>query len=196
VFRKLPEIIELAKDAQRPVQFIFAGKAHPRDDEGKRFIQEIAHLSKHSDLKGSLVFIEDYDMELARAMVSGCDVWLNNPRRPLEASGTSGQKCGSHGCLNLSIMDGWWREGYDGRNGFAIGGDSHPSSIEEQDRRDAENLHCVLAEEIVPAFYDRDASGLPRRWIRLIRHAMATLVPRYDTRRMVIEYITKYYRSK
>ncbi len=196
VFRKLPEIIELAKDAQRPVQFIFAGKAHPRDDEGKRFIQEIAHLSKHSDLKGSLVFIEDYDMELARFMISGCDVWLNNPRRPLEASGTSGQKCGSHGVLNLSIMDGWWREGYDGRNGFAIGGDSHPSSIEEQDRQDAENLYRVLTEDVVPAFYDRDASGLPRRWIKLIRHAMATLVPRYDTRRMVIEYITTYYRSK
>jgi starch phosphorylase len=195
VFQKLPEIVEMAKDVQRPVQFIFAGKAHPRDDAGKRFIQQIAHLSKHSDLKGSLVFVEDYDMETARFMVSGCDVWLNNPRRPMEASGTSGQKCGSHGCLNLSIMDGWWREGFDGKNGFAIGEDSNPPSVEEQDRRDAENLYRVLTEDVVPAFYDRDASGLPRRWIKLIRHAMATLVPQYDTRRMVIDYINKYYRS-
>ena len=196
VFQKLPEIVELAKDSQRPVQFIFAGKAHPRDDEGKRFIQQIVHLSKHSDLKGSLVFIEDYDMEVARAMIAGCDVWLNNPRRPLEASGTSGQKCGGHGCLNLSIMDGWWREGFDGRNGFSIGPDSNPGQIAEQDRLDAENLHCMLIEEVVPAFFDRDAGGIPRRWIRMIRHAMATLVPRYNTRRMVIEYFTKYYRAK
>jgi glycogen phosphorylase len=196
IFQKLPEIVELAKDAQRPVQFIFAGKAHPRDDEGKRYIQQIAHLSKHSDLKGALVFVEDYDMELARFMTAGCDVWLNNPRRPLEASGTSGQKCGSHGNLNMSIMDGWWREGFDGRNGFAIGGDSHPPSIEEQDRVDADCLHRVLTEDVVPAFYDRDASGLPRRWIKLIRRAMATLVPKYDTRRMVQEYVTKYYQPK
>jgi starch phosphorylase len=193
MFQKLPEIVELVRDSQRPVQFIFAGKAHPRDDEGKRFIQQIAHLSKHSDIKGHLVFIEDYDMELARAMVSGCDVWLNNPRRPLEASGTSGQKCGSHGCLNLSIMDGWWREGFDGRNGFAVGPDAHPAAIAEQDRRDAEYLYAALTDEVIPAFYDRDASGVPRRWIRMVRHAMATLVPRYNTRRMVIEYLEKYY---
>ena len=135
-------------------------------------------------------------MELARAMVSGCDIWLNNPRRPLEASGTSGQKCGSHGCLNLSIMDGWWREGFDGRNGFAIGPDSNPASIAEQDRLDAENLYCALTDDVIPAFYDRDASGVPRRWIRMIRHAMATLVPRFNTRRMVIEYYDKYYRPR
>jgi glycogen phosphorylase len=108
------------------VQFIFAGKAHPRDDDGKRYIQHIIHLSQYSDLKGHLVFIENYDVHVARQMVSGCDVWLNNPRRPLEASGTSGMKAGCHGCLNLSILDGWWREGYDGDNGFAIGDDSHP----------------------------------------------------------------------
>ena len=135
------------------MQFIFAGKAHPRDDDGKRYIQRIIHLSKFSELKGHLVFIENYDVHVARQMVSGCDVWLNNPRRPLEASGTSGQKAGCHGCLNLSIMDGWWREGYDGTNGFAIGGDSHPASIEEQDRRDSANLYQALTEQVIPAFY-------------------------------------------
>ena len=109
-----------------PIQFIFAGKAHPLDDEGKRYIQHIIHLSKHSELRGHLVFLENYDVHVARQMVSGCDVWLNNPRRPLEASGTSGQKIGCNGGLNLSILDGWWREGYDGTNGFAIGEDSHP----------------------------------------------------------------------
>ncbi len=196
VFQKFEAIVELAKDVQRPVQFVFAGKAHPRDDEGKRFIQQIIHLSRHTALKGSLVFLENYDIQMARRMVSGCDVWLNNPRRPSEASGTSGQKCGVHGCLNLSIMDGWWREAYDGLNGFSIGGDSHPSTIAEQDRVDAENLFRVLSEAVVPAFYDRDASGLPRRWIKMIRHAMATLVPRYNTRRMVQEYATKYYCPK
>ncbi len=193
VFRHFEAVVELAKDAQRPVQFVFAGKAHPRDDDGKRFIQQIIHLSKHTALKGSLVFIENYDVQVARRMVSGCDVWLNNPRRPLEASGTSGQKCGAHGGLNLSIMDGWWREAYDGTNGFAIGPDSHPANVEEQDRADAESLYRVLSEEVIPAFYERDASGLPRRWIQMIRRAIAGLTPCYHTRRMVQEYVTKYY---
>src|SRR5262249_55697712 len=140
VFQELDRMIALVKDPDRPLQFIFAGKAHPRDDDGKRYVQRIIHLSSHAGLKGHLVFIENYDVHVARQMVSGCDVWLNNPRRPLEASGTSGQKVGCHGGLNLSIMDGWWREGYDGTNGFAIGGDAHPESIEEQDRADSENL--------------------------------------------------------
>ena len=185
VFQHFEQIVKLAHDRQRPVQFVYAGKAHPRDDEGKRFIQHIIHLSKYSELKGHLVFIENYDIHVARQMVSGCDVWLNNPRRPLEASGTSGMKALAHGCLNLSILDGWWREAYDGHNGFAIGGDDHPDSVEEQDRRDSENLYRVLTEEVVPCFYNRDAQGLPRRWIGMIRHAMADLVPRFSTGRMV-----------
>lgn len=193
IFQKFEEIVKLAHDKQRPVQFIYAGKAHPRDDEGKRYIQHIIHLSKYSELKGYLVFIENYDVHVARQMVSGCDVWLNNPRRPLEASGTSGQKAGCHGCLNLSILDGWWREGYDGTNGFAIGDDSHPESIEEQDRRDAENLYKKLTEQVIPTFYDRDTMGIPRRWIQMIRRAMITLVPQYNTSRMVQEYARKYY---
>jgi len=193
IFQQFENIVKLAHDRQRPVQFIFAGKAHPRDDEGKRFIQQIIHLSKFSELKGHLVFIENYDVHVARQMVSGCDVWLNNPRRPLEASGTSGQKAGCHGCLNLSILDCWWREAYDGTNGFAIGTDSHPDSIEEQDSVDSENLYQTLTEEVIPCFFNRDANGIPRQWIQKIRRAMVTLVPQYNTWRMVQEYTKKYY---
>jgi len=193
IFQKYEEILRLVHDRQRPIQFIYAGKAHPRDDDGKRFIQHIIHLSKYSELKGHVVFIENYDVHVARQMVSGCDVWLNNPRRPLEASGTSGQKAGCHGCLNLSILDGWWREGYDGTNGFAIGTDSHPDSIEKQDSTDAENLHRVLTQEVIPCFFDRDSNGIPRTWIKKIRRAMTTLVPQFNTWRMVQEYATKYY---
>ncbi len=193
IFDRFDDIIALVKDKSRPIQFIFAGKAHPKDDEGKRYIQRIIHLSKFTELKGHLVFIENYDMHVARQMVSGCDVWLNNPRRPLEASGTSGMKAGPNGCLNLSILDGWWREGYDGTNGFAIGGDSHPRNVEEQDRRDAENLFQVLTEEVIPCFFERDADGIPRRWVQMMRRAMVTLVPRFNTWRMVQEYTQKYY---
>jgi starch phosphorylase len=196
IFDRFDDVVRLVKDPARPIQFIFAGKAHPRDDEGKRYIQRIIHLSKYSELKSHLVFIENYDIHVARQMVSGCDVWLNNPRRPLEASGTSGQKCGAHGCLNLSILDGWWREGYDGTNGFAIGEDSHPALIEEQDRLDAANLYATLTEQVIPEFFNRDSNGVPRQWIARIRRALVTLVPQFNTWRMVQEYTTKYYVPK
>jgi starch phosphorylase len=193
IFQQFENVVKLVSDRARPVQFVFAGKAHPRDDDGKRYIQHIIHLSKYTELKGHLVFIENYDVHVARQMVSGCDVWLNNPRRPLEASGTSGMKASCHGCLNMSIMDGWWREGYENANGFAIGGDSHPEDITEQDRLDSENLYRVLTEEVIPTFYARDAQGIPRRWIGMIRRAMVTLVPRYNTWRMVKEYAQRFY---
>ena len=196
IFQQFDNIIKLCKDRQRPVQFVFAGKAHPRDDEGKKFIQQIIHLSKHSALSDYLVFVENYDVHVARQMVSGCDVWLNNPRRPLEASGTSGMKAGCHGCLNLSILDGWWREGYDGTNGFAISDDSQPDNVAEQDRVDSSNLYRTLTEQVVPLFFDRDANGIPRQWIQRIRRAMATLVPQFTTDRMVKEYTRKYYLPK
>ncbi len=193
IFKQFDQMVALAHDRRRPVQFIFAGKAHPRDDEGKRLLQHILHLSKHSELRDRLVFIENYDMHVARQMVSGCDVWLNTPRRPLEASGTSGMKAALHGCLNLSILDGWWREAWDGTNGFAIGEDHHPDNVEEQDRRDSENLFRTLSEEVIPCFYNRDAAGIPRQWIRRIRRALVTIVPRFNTWRMVQEYTTRYY---
>jgi starch phosphorylase len=193
IFQQFDNIVKLTRDKARPIQFIFAGKAHPRDDDGKRYIQHVIHLSKYSDLQGHLVFLENYDMHVARQMVSGCDIWLNNPRRPLEASGTSGMKGGCHGCLNLSIMDGWWREGYDGTNGFAIGEDSHAESVEQQDRADSANLFKVLTQEVIPLFFERDAQGIPRKWIERIRRAMVTLVPQFTTDRMVREYTQKYY---
>jgi starch phosphorylase len=193
IFQQFDNIVKLVHDKQRPVQFIFAGKAHPRDDDGKRFIQQIIHLSKHSELAGNVVFLENYDIHVARQMVSGCDIWLNNPRRPLEASGTSGMKASCHGCMGFSIMDGWWREGYDGSNGFSIGPDSHPNNIEEQDRVDSANLYQTLTEHVVPMFYNRDAHGIPREWIQRMRHSMATLVSQFTTDRMVKEYTTKYY---
>jgi starch phosphorylase len=193
IFQQFENILRLTRDKTRPIQFVFAGKAHPRDEDGKRYIQHIIHLSKYSDLQGHLVFIENYDMHVARQMVSGCDVWLNTPRRPLEASGTSGMKAGCHGCLNLSILDGWWREGYDGTNGFAIGEDTHADSVEEQDLTDSANLYKVLTGEVIPLFYQRDAQGIPRQWIQRIRRAMATLVPQFTTARMVREYAEKYY---
>jgi starch phosphorylase len=196
IFQQFDNIVKLAHDKHRPVQFIFAGKAHPRDDEGKKFIQQIIHLSKHSELAGNLVFLENYDIHVARQMVSGCDIWLNNPRRPLEASGTSGMKAGCHGCMNLSILDGWWREGYNGANGFAIGGDSHPANVAEQDRVDSANLYQVLTEQIVPMFYNRDVQGIPRQWLQRVRHAMMTLVPHFTTDRMVKEYTRNYYLVK
>jgi glycogen phosphorylase len=196
IFQQLENIVQLTRDKERPIQFVFAGKAHPRDDDGKRFIQHIIHLSKYSDLQGHLVFIENYDVHIARQMVSGCDVWLNTPRRPLEASGTSGMKAGCQGCLNMSILDGWWREGYDGTNGFAIGQDAHAKSVEEQDKVDSANLYQVLTREVIPLFYQRDAQGIPRQWIQRIRRAMVTLVPQFTTQRMVREYIEKYYLAR
>jgi glycogen phosphorylase len=196
IFDQFEHIVKLVKDKERPIQFIFAGKAHPKDNDGKRFIQKVIHLSKFSELKGYLVFVENYDVHVARQMVSGCDIWLNNPRRPLEASGTSGMKAGCHGCLNLSILDGWWREGYDKTNGFAIGDDNHPQSVDEQDRQDSANLYKALTEEVIPAFYHRDVAGVPREWIQKIRRAMVTLVPQFGTWRMVQEYTKKYYLPK
>ena len=196
IFQQFEQIVRLARDKGRPVQFVFSGKAHPRDDAGKRFIQQIIHLSKYSDLHGHLVFIENYDIHVARTMVAGCDVWLNNPRRPLEASGTSGMKAAANGCLNLSILDGWWREAYDGQNGFAIGEDEHVGDVEGQDRVDSENLFRTLTERVIPTFYDRDANGVPRQWIKMIRHAWATITPQFSTGRMVEEYARKYYLTR
>lgn len=196
IFQQFDNIVQLARDQARPVQFIFAGKAHPRDDEGKKFIQYISHISKFSELQGRVVFIENYDIHVARQLVSGCDVWLNTPRRPLEASGTSGMKASCNGCLNMSILDGWWREAYDGVNGFAIGTDQHPDTVEEQDRIDSANLYNTLVEEVIPCFYKRDDRGMPREWINRIRRSFVTIVPQFNTNRMVKEYTERYYVPK
>jgi len=196
IFTHFEKILSLFSNFSQPVQVIFAGKAHPRDDEGKKFIQKIIEISKHPNLFGKVVFLENYDMNVARYLTSGTDVWLNNPRRPLEASGTSGQKIAINGGLNCSIMDGWWREGYDGSNGWSIGGDEQPAEAHTQDVQDAEHLYRLLSERIIPEFYDRDANNIPQKWIKRIRRAIATLVPQYNTHRMVAEYVNKYYLVK
>ncbi len=183
----------ILRNPDRPVQIIYAGKAHPRDDQGKKLIQQLVGFARETELFEKVVFLENYDINAGRLLVSGADIWLNNPRRPLEASGTSGQKTAIHGGLNVSIMDGWWREAYNGKNGWAIGEDSHPDSVEEQDRQDAENLYDVLENQVIPEFYNREGNGLPRNWLKRVRNAMATLIPQYNTDRMVEEYVRKYY---
>ncbi|CAN5745779.1 alpha-glucan family phosphorylase [soil metagenome] len=165
LFRDLPAAIDLISDPDRPVQLVFAGKAHPDDEGGKDLIQELYEVTQHPGINGRVVFLEDYDMAVGRAMVSGCDVWLNNPRRPMEASGTSGQKVAVHGGLNLAIADGWWPEGYNGSNGWMIGEDAPAGdlSLDEQDERDARLLLEVLRTEVIPTFHDRDEGGIPIR---------------------------------
>jgi starch phosphorylase len=186
-------MIPLLANPDRPVQILFAGKAHPKDNEGKKFIQKIIETAHHPQLSGKVVFLENYDLNVARHLISGADVWLNNPRRPLEASGTSGQKICIHGGLNLSILDGWWREGCKQNNGWAIGDDEQESNLDEQDEKDFECLYKVLAEQVIHEFYDRDEHDIPRNWIQRIRNSMQSLVPVYNTDRMVAEYVKKYY---
>jgi starch phosphorylase len=183
----------LLEDTKRPIQFIFAGKAHPRDMPGKGFLGEIARLMRDARFTGKLLFIEDYDIDVGRHLVQGVDVWLNTPRRPLEASGTSGQKVVLNGGLNLSILDGWWAEAYDGLNGFAIGeGDTH-TSIETHDARDAAALLHTLTNEVVPLFYDRDRDGLPRGWIARMKRTIRTLGWRFSADRMLLDYALRCY---
>jgi starch phosphorylase len=195
-FREFARAVEMINNPDRPVQLVFAGKAHPRDDMGKQYIQEIVGYSKNPALFGKVVFLENYDINVARHMISGVDVWLNNPRRPMEASGTSGMKIVIHGGLNLSIQDGWWREGYNGANGWSIGEDGNLPDAEQQDAADAAFLYSILEKEVIPEFYDRDQYGIPRKWIQRIRKSMETLIPQFNTDRMVSEYVTRYYTTE
>ncbi|MCC6491961.1 MAG: alpha-glucan family phosphorylase [Pirellulales bacterium] len=191
--RNFDRMAELVDDANRPVQFVFAGKAHPADEPGKRLIQRIANLRHDPRFAGRVVFIEDYDINVARHMVQGVDVWLNNPRRPLEASGTSGQKAVLNGALNCSVLDGWWAEAYNGMNGFSIGNGTSHANDDINDSRDSDDLLRVLQEEVIPLFYKRDADGLPREWIQRMTNSIATLAARFSAHRMVIDYVQKSY---
>jgi len=199
IFRDRNRARALFTDADRPVQLIYAGKAHPADDAGKKFIQRIYEISQTAGFKGKVIFLEGYDMEIGRMLVSGCDVWLNNPRRPLEASGTSGQKIAAHGGLNLSVLDGWWPEGYNGQNGWAIGpeptGDYGKADPEKQDEQDAASLYKQLEEEVIPTFYDRTDDGLPTEWIAMMREAMTGLPGPFSAKRMVIDYVENMYKN-
>ncbi|MDT7687639.1 MAG: glycogen phosphorylase [Acidobacteriota bacterium] len=178
----------LILDAERPVQLFFAGKAHPQDQGAKLILQQIANWKLDSEVMQRAIFLQDYDQEVARQLVQSVDVWLNVPRRPLEASGTSGEKVALNGGLNLSVLDGWWLEGYDGRNGWAVGDETMGETVEEMDSRDAESLYRVLESEVVPAFYERDEHGVPRRWVEMMRHAIRTLAPAFNSDRMVRDY--------
>jgi glycogen phosphorylase len=186
-------LASMVNDPKRPVQFVFAGKAHPLDEPGKRVLQQIAELMRNSRFGDKFVFVEDYDINVGRYLVQGVDVWLNNPRRPLEASGTSGQKVVLNGGLNLSILDGWWAEAYDGRNGFAIGTGRTHSDANVHDSRDAEDLRRAFQEEVVPLFYQRDRDGLPRGWIKRMKRTIRTLGWRFNADRMVMDYTQKCY---
>ncbi len=179
---------------ERPVQVVLAGKAHPRDEDAKRSLQALFGL-KHAQIIGQrVVFLDDYDLAVGAQLVRGCDVWLNLPRPPLEASGTSGMKAAINGALQLSVLDGWWAEAYDGENGWAISGEVDPDH-NAQDERDAASLHQVLEHEVLPAFYERDERGLPARWLARMRASLRTLGPRFCATRMLGEYARGPYRS-
>jgi starch phosphorylase len=193
ILRDIENLASMVNDPKRPVQFVFAGKAHPNDEPGKRLLQQIAELMRNARFADKFVFVEDYDINVGRHLVQGVDVWLNNPRRPLEASGTSGQKVVLNGGLNLSILDGWWAEAYDGMNGFAIGTGRTHSDLNVHDVRDGEDLHRALREEVIPLYYQRDRDGLPRGWIKRMKRTIRTLGWRFNADRMVMDYTTKCY---
>jgi starch phosphorylase len=183
----------MVNDPKRPVQFVFAGKAHPKDEPGKKVLQQIAQLMRNPKFSDKFVFVEDYDINVGRLFVQGVDVWLNNPRRPLEASGTSGQKVVLNGGLNCSVLDGWWAEAYDGLNGFAIGNGRTHTNMDVHDTRDGEDLYRVLREVVIPLYYQRDRDGLPRNWIKRMKRTIRTLGWRFSADRMVMDYATKCY---
>jgi starch phosphorylase len=194
ILRDLNRLLDIINRPNMPVQIIFAGKAHPADEPGKLLIQEVYRAVKKAENGGRLVFIEDYDMNLARYLVQGVDVWLNTPRRPNEASGTSGQKAALNGVLNFSILDGWWREGYNGHNGWAIGTDMDYDNPDIQDEMDAKSLYDTLEGEIIPSYYqDRTAEDLPVEWLARMKECMRTLGPQFSMRRMVKEYTEDLY---
>jgi glycogen phosphorylase len=199
IFRDLDRLAKILNSAAMPVQLVFAGKAHPADKPGQSLISVIHNLSKDPRFAGRLLFIEDYDMAIGRSLTRGVDVWLNNPRRPLEASGTSGQKAAMNGILNLSILDGWWPEGYDGMNGWAIGDGSSNAVLEGDDSEekidaaDADALYDLLEREVAPLYYQRDEGGVPHDWLERSKDAIATISPKFSAQRMVKDYVTRYY---
>ncbi|MEI7825634.1 MAG: alpha-glucan family phosphorylase, partial [Chlorobiaceae bacterium] len=196
IFRDLDRLDRIINHADRPLQIVFAGKAHPHDDAGKDYIRQIVQHSRRPQFSGKVIFLENYNLGVAKRMVSGVDIWLNTPVRPMEASGTSGEKTVLHGGLNFSVLDGWWPEAYNGENGFAIGNGEFFENHEEQDSFDAEKMYSVLENQIIPSFYERNDQNIPEQWIKKIRNAIATIAPEYNTNRMVRDYATKYYLKK
>lgn len=193
IFKDIDRLSHILLNTHRPVQLVFAGKAHPADDPGKMLIQSIYTHAKHNEMGGRVAFIEDYDMHMARYMVQGVDLWLNNPLRPREASGTSGMKAAINGIPNLSVLDGWWVEGYNGANGWAIGDGTSHDDREEQDWADANAIYELLEQEIVPLFYDRDRDNIPRGWVEIMRESIRSCGPAFSTTRMLKQYTEEMY---
>lgn len=193
VLRDVSRLERLVSHAERPIQILFAGKAHPRDEPGKALIQRIFHMSRDARFQGRVVFLEDYDISVARHLIQGVDLWLNAPRRPMEACGTSGMKAVFNGALNFSVLDGWWNEAYNGQNGFAIGAGGEHANPEAQDARDAEDLYRALETEIIPLYYERDARGVPHGWVARMKSALQSLAWRFNADRMVMDYAREFY---
>jgi starch phosphorylase len=193
LFSDLDRLARLLWDEKRPMQVIFAGKAHPADRPGQGVIQDIFGRSRSPKLRGRVFIVEDYDIRIARFLVQGVDVWLNNPRRPLEASGTSGMKAAANGVVNVSVLDGWWDEGWTGDNGWAIGGRETDDDEGAQDWADAQDLYRILEQEMIPAYYERDANGIPATWLQLMRNSIASTIWRFSTTRMLHEYVERLY---
>jgi starch phosphorylase len=193
LLRDPERLLRIINNSERPVQFVFAGKAHPQDQEAKVILQQVAQWEVSAGVGQKSVFLQNYDHEIARQLVQSVDVWLNVPRRPLEASGTSGEKVAMNGGLNLSVLDGWWLEGYDGTNGFAVGNEVGATDTADIDAADAESLYRTLETQVVPLYYDRDELGLPRKWITMMKNSIATLIPEFNSNRMVDEYARRIY---
>ena len=193
LFNDLDNLRRILADRSRQILFLFAGKAHPADEPGQELIRTLVHMSRQEEFSGRILFIEGYDLHIARRLVSGVDVWLNNPVHPLEASGTSGMKAGMNGVINLSILDGWWDEGYDGENGWAIKPASPEADAHRRDREEARTLYEILQDRVIPLYYERTEGGYSPGWIRMAKRSMASLLPRYDASRMLGEYVSKYY---
>ena len=194
VFQDIERLKRIVTDEWRPVQFIFAGKSHPADLPSKYLIKQVYHLALDRQFQGRIAFIENHNMHLARYLVHGADVWLNTPRRAQEACGTSGMKASLNGVLHLSVREGWWHEGFNGTNGWAIGSDVKTSSPEEEDQTDAEALYRLLEEEIIPLYYSRDRDGVPHGWVRMVKEAIRSIAPAFCARRMLKEYAERMYR--
>ena len=193
IFKDIARLTQILNDESRPVQIVFAGKAHPQDKEGQDLIKYIHEVSLMPQFKGKIFILENYNIGMSRYLVSGVDVWLNNPRRPMEASGTSGEKASVNGVVNCSILDGWWAEGYDGTNGWAIGTNATYNSYEEQDKADSNSLYHLLENKIIPAYYNQDKNGISSEWITLMKNSIKTTGGKYSTSRMLIDYINDLY---
>lgn len=193
IFSDVGRLAAILNNPERPVQIVFAGKSHPKDDPGKHFIQQVYWASQHDELRGKVVLLEEYDMNVARYLVHGADVWLNTPRRPYEASGTSGMKASLNGLPNCSVLDGWWAEGYNGRNGWAIGQGQEYGNPSEQDWHDVVSLYNILENEVVPSYYERDENDVPARWVALMKEAIVSCAPAFSMARQVKEYTEQFY---